>query len=46
MVLDVALLLCPFTAVSDIFTIGKDFARQHCNNAEFNVLDNASLAIY
>ncbi len=46
MALDVTSLLCPFTIVSDIFTLRKDTAKQHCNNARFNVPDNASLAVY
>jgi hypothetical protein len=32
--------------VSDIFTLKKDIAKTHCNNAGLNVQDNAPLAIY
>jgi hypothetical protein len=39
-------LLCPFTIASDIFTLKKDIAKTHCNNARLNILDNASLAVY
>ncbi len=46
MVLDVAPLLCPFTTTLDIFTMRKDIAKQHYNNAGLNILDNASLAVY
>jgi hypothetical protein len=46
MALDVALLLCSCTTVSDIFTLKKDTAKQHCNNVGLNVLDNASLPVY
>jgi hypothetical protein len=46
MAFNVAPLLCPFTAASDIFTLKKDTAKQHCNNAELNIPDNASLSIY
>jgi hypothetical protein len=46
MVLNVARLLCPFTIVLDIFTLRKDTAKQHYNNARLNVPDNASLAVY
>jgi len=46
MALDVAPLLCSFIVVSDIFTLKKDTAKQHCNNAGLNVLDNASLPVY
>jgi hypothetical protein len=45
MACDVALLLCPFTAVSKKFTL-KDTTRQHCNNVELNVPNNASLVVY
>jgi hypothetical protein len=40
-----ALLLCPFFVASDIFML-KDIAKTHCNYVEFNVPDNAPLAIY
>jgi hypothetical protein len=46
MALDVALLLCPLTVASDIFTLRKDTAKTHCNNVRLNVLDIAPLAIY
>jgi len=46
MVLDVAPLLCPFTIVSNIFTLKKDITKTHCNNIGLNVLDNAPLAVY
>jgi hypothetical protein len=46
MALAIALLLCPFTIVSDIFMLKKDIAKTHCINAELNVLDNAPLAVY
>jgi hypothetical protein len=46
MVLVVAPLLCPFTITLDIFTLKKDITKMHCNNAGFNVLDNAPLAVY
>jgi len=45
MALNVTLLLCPFIATSNTFTL-KDTAKQHCDNVGFNVLDNASLAVY
>jgi hypothetical protein len=46
MELDAASLLCPFTTVLDIFMSRNNTAKQHCNNAELNVLDNTSLAVY
>jgi hypothetical protein len=46
MALDAAQLLCPFTVVSDIFTLKKDTTKTHYNNVGFNVPDNAPLAIY
>jgi len=46
MVLDVAPLLCPFTIVSNIFTLKKDTSKQHYNNIGLSVPNNASLAIY
>ncbi len=46
MVLDVALLLCIFPVVSDIFMLKKDIAKQHSNNIGLNILDNASLVVY
>jgi hypothetical protein len=46
MVLDVALLLCPLTIVSNIFTLKKDTTKTHCNKAELNVLNIVPLAIY
>jgi hypothetical protein len=46
MALIAARLLYPFVVVSDIFTLKKDIAKTHCNNAELNVPDNAPLVIY
>jgi hypothetical protein len=46
MALDATPLLCPFTIVSDIFTLKKDTAKMHYNNAGLNVPDNAPLAVY
>jgi hypothetical protein len=46
MAFNATLLLCPFTIVSDIFTLKKDTAKMLCNNVELNVLNNAPLAIY
>jgi hypothetical protein len=46
MAVDVASLLCPFIATSDIFTLKNDIAKQHCDNVGFNVPNNASLAVY
>jgi hypothetical protein len=46
MAVDVASLLCPFIIVSNIFTLSKDIAKQHCNNAGLNIPDNASLVVY
>ncbi len=46
MVLDVTSLLCLFTTTSDIFTLRKDAAKQHCNNVGFNIPDNASLVVF
>jgi hypothetical protein len=46
MALDATPLLCPFTATSNIFMLKKDIAKQHCDNAGLNVLDNASQAVY
>jgi hypothetical protein len=46
MALDVAPLLCPFIVASDIFTLKKDTTKTHCNNAGFNVPNNAPLAVY
>jgi hypothetical protein len=40
MALSVALLLCPFIVVLDIFTLKKDTTKTHCNNARFNVPNN------
>jgi hypothetical protein len=45
MALAVAPLLCPFTVVSNIFTL-KDTAKTHYNNAELNIPNNAPLAVY
>jgi hypothetical protein len=45
MALTTALLLCPFTVTSDIFTL-KDTAKTHFNNARLNVPNNAPLVIY
>ncbi len=39
-------LLCPFTIVTNIFTLKKNTAKMHWNNVEFNIPDNAPLAIY
>jgi hypothetical protein len=39
-------LLCPFIIMSDIFTLKKDTAKMHYNNAGFNILDNAPLSVY
>jgi hypothetical protein len=44
--LAIALLLCPFIVMSDIFTLMKDTAKMHYNNVELNVLDNAPLLVY
>jgi hypothetical protein len=38
--------LCPFILTSDIFTLKKDIAKTHFNNAGLNVPDNALLAVY
>jgi hypothetical protein len=46
MALNAAPLLCPFTIVSDIFTLKKDTAKMHCSNVGLNVPDNAPLVIY
>jgi hypothetical protein len=46
MALHAALLLCPFIVVSNIFTLKKDIAKTNCNNIEFNVPYNATLAVY
>jgi hypothetical protein len=46
MALNVALLLCPFIVVSNIFTLKKDIAKTPCNNVKFNVPNNAPLAVY
>jgi hypothetical protein len=46
MALAIALLLCPFTIVSDIFMLKKDIAKTHYINAGLNVPDNAPLAVY
>ncbi len=46
MALATASLLCPFTVASDIFMLKKDIAKMHCINAELNVPDNATLAVY
>jgi hypothetical protein len=46
MALNAALLLCPFTTTSDIFTLKKDTTKQHRNNSRLNVLDNAYVADY
>jgi hypothetical protein len=45
MAFDVALLLCPFIVVSDIFTL-KDIAKTHYDNVGLNVLDNTPLMVY
>jgi hypothetical protein len=39
-------LLCPFTIVSNIFTLKKDIAKTHYNNIGLNVPNYAPLAIY
>jgi hypothetical protein len=46
MAFNAAPLLCPFTVALDIFTLKKDTAKTHCNNAELNVPDNAPLVVY
>ncbi len=46
MAFNAASLLCPFIVTLDIFTLKKDIAKMHCNNAKLNVLDNAPLAVY
>jgi hypothetical protein len=46
MALDAAPLLCPFAVASNIFTLKKEIAKTHCNNARLNILDNAPLAVY
>jgi hypothetical protein len=46
MAIDATPLLCPFTIASDIFMLKKETAKQHCDNARLNILDNASLAVY
>ncbi len=46
MALDAASLVCPFTTVSDIFTLKKDIAKQHYDNTTLNVPNNASLGVY
>ncbi len=43
---DAAPLLCLLTIASNIFTLKKDTVKTHCNNAGFNVLDNAPLVVY
>ncbi len=46
MALNATPMLCPFTVVSDIFTLKKDTAKTHCSNVGLNVPDNAPLAVY
>jgi hypothetical protein len=46
MVLDVASLLCLFTATLDIFALKKGTAKQYCDNVRLNVPNNASMAVY
>jgi hypothetical protein len=46
MVLDAALLLCPFTVASDIFTLKRDTTKMHYNNVGLNVPNNAPMAVY
>jgi hypothetical protein len=46
MALDVAPLLCPFITALDIFTLRKDIAKQHYNNARLNIPGNASMVVY
>jgi hypothetical protein len=46
MALVVVSLLCPFAIASDIFTLKKDIANTHYNNARLNIIDNAPLAVY
>jgi hypothetical protein len=46
MALVVASMLCPFIVALYIFTLKKDIANMHCNNAGLNVPDNAPLAVY
>jgi len=46
MVLNATPLLCPFTVVLDIFTLKKNTAKTHYNNARLNVPNNAPLVVY
>jgi hypothetical protein len=46
MAFNVALLLCPFTIASNIFTLKKDTAKMHYSNVALNVPSNAPLAVY
>ncbi len=46
MALAIALLLCLFIIVSNIFMLKKDTAKTHCINAGLNVLDNGPLVVY
>ncbi len=43
MALVATLLLCPFIITSNIFTLKKDIAKTHYNNAGLNIPDNAPL---
>jgi hypothetical protein len=42
MVFDAALLLCLFIIASDIFTLKKEIAKTHNNNAGLNILNNVT----
>ncbi len=46
MALNAALLLCPFTITSNIFTLKNVTAKMHYNNTELTVPDNAPLVVY
>jgi hypothetical protein len=46
MALNAALLLCPFTIVSDIFMLKKDTTKMHYSNVGLNIPHNAPLAVY
>jgi hypothetical protein len=46
MVLNAALLLCPFTIALDIFMLKKDTAKMHYSNAGLNIPNNAPLVVY
>jgi hypothetical protein len=46
MALNAASLLRPFIVASDIFTLKKDIAKTHYNNARLNIPNNAPLVVY